>query len=62
MKDPFIRANIKQKLRIKIQQINADIFSNQVLLKLIDYFFYFIKIKMTVLKDLELKDVIYEKA
>ena len=62
MKDPFIRANIKQKLRIKIQQINADIFSSQVLLKLIDYFFYFIKIKMTVLKDLELKDVIYEKA
>ena len=62
MKDPFIRANIKQKLRIKIQQINTDIFSNQVLLKLIDYFFYSIQIKMTVLKDLELKDIIYQKA
>ena len=62
MKDPFIRANIKQKLRIKIQQINTDIFLNQVLLKLIDYFFYSIQIKMTVLKDLELKDVIYQKA
>ena len=62
MKDPFIRANTKQKLRIKIQQINVDIFSNQVLLKLIDYFFYFIQIKMTVLKDLELKDIIYQKA
>ena len=61
MKDPFIRANTKQKLRIKIQQINVDIFSNQVLLKLIDYFFYFIQIKMTVLKDLELKDIIYQK-
>ena len=62
MKDPFIRANIKQKLRIKIQQINTDIFSNQVLLKLIDYFFYCIQIKMTVLKDLELKGIIYQKA
>ena len=62
MKDPFIRANIKQKLRIKIQQINTDIFLNQVLLKLIDYFFYSIQIKMTVLKDLELKDIIYQKA
>ena len=62
MKDPFIRANIKQKLRIKIQQINTDIFSNQVLLKLIDYFFYSIQIKMTVLKDLELKGIIYQKA
>ena len=31
--------NIKQKVRIKIQQMNIDILSNQILLKLIDYLF-----------------------
>ena len=31
--------DIKQKVRIKIQQINIDIFSNQILLELIDYLF-----------------------
>ena len=28
--------NIKQKVRIKIQQMNIDIFSNQILLESID--------------------------
>ena len=39
LKDQFIGANIKQKVRIKIQQTNLDIFSNQTLLELIDHFF-----------------------
>ena len=32
LKDPFIEMNIKQKVRIKIQQMNIDVFSNQTLL------------------------------
>ena len=39
LKDQFIGMNIKQKLRIKIRQMNIDIFSNQTLLELIDYLF-----------------------
>ena len=35
----FIGINIKQKVKIKIQQMNTDIFSNQTLLKSIDYLF-----------------------
>ena len=31
--------NIKQEVRIKIQQMNLDIFSNQILLEPIDYLF-----------------------
>ena len=34
MKDQFIAINIKQKVKIKIRQINIDIFSNQIFLKL----------------------------
>ena len=33
----FIGTNIKQKVRIKIRQMNIDIFSNQILLKSINY-------------------------
>ena len=36
IKGHFIRINSKQKVRIKTQQMNIDIFSNQILLKLID--------------------------
>ena len=36
-KDQFIGMNIKQKVRIKIQQMNLHIFSNQILLESIDY-------------------------
>ena len=39
LEDEFIGLNIKQKLIIKIQQINIDIFSNQILLGLIDCLF-----------------------
>ena len=35
--------NIKQKVRIKIQKINIDIFSNQILLESSDYLFQFIQ-------------------
>ena len=37
LKDHFIEMNIKQKMRIKIHQVNTDIFLNQILLELIDY-------------------------
>ena len=62
MKDQFIGINIKQKVRIKIQQINIDIFSNQILLKPIGYLFYFIHMKMTILKDLKLGNITNQKA
>ena len=39
LKDRLIGMNRKQKMRIKLQQINIDIFSNQILLESIDYFF-----------------------
>ena len=37
LKYQFIETNIKQKVRIKIQQMNTDVSSNQILLDLIDY-------------------------
>ena len=42
LKDQFIGTNIKQKIRIKIRQINLDTFSSQILLESIDNLFYFI--------------------
>ena len=39
LKDQFIGMNIKQKVRVKTQQTNRDIFSNQILLELIDCLF-----------------------
>ena len=39
LKDQFIGINIKQRVRIKIPQINIDTFSNQILLELINYLF-----------------------
>ena len=41
--------------------MNINIFSNQILLKLIDYLFLFIQIKMQNLKDLKLEDITYQK-
>ena len=35
LKDQFIGISMKQKVRIKIQQMNVHIFSNEILLKLI---------------------------
>ena len=60
LKDQFIGMNIKQKVRIKIQQMNIDIFSNQILLELIDCLFLFIQIMKTMLKDLILENNIYQ--
>ena len=37
--DHFIGMNIKQKVRIKIQQMYIDIFPNNLLMESIDYFF-----------------------
>ena len=39
LKDHFIGMNIKQKVRIKIQEMNTDIFSNQILQELADCLF-----------------------
>ena len=39
LKDQFIGISIKQKVRIKIQKMSIDIFSNQILLELINYLF-----------------------
>ena len=39
LKDQFIGMNIKQKVRIKIQKVSLDIFSNQIFLESIDYLF-----------------------
>ena len=60
LKDQFNGINIKQKVRIKILQMNIDIFSNQILVELMDYLFQFIEIKMPTLKDLKLEDNIYQ--
>ena len=37
LKDQFFGINIKQKVRGKMRQMNIDIFSNQILLELIDF-------------------------
>ena len=53
--------HIKQKVRIKIQQINITILSNQILLESIDNLFQLIQAKITMLKDLKLEDIIDHK-
>ena len=62
LKDQFIGMNIRPKVRIKIRQVNIDIFSNQILFELIDYFFKFIQTKITNREGLKRKDIIYRKA
>ena len=37
LKDQFFGINIKQKVRRTMRQMNIDIFSNQILLELIDF-------------------------
>ena len=56
MKNQFVGMNIKQKMRLKIQQINIDVYSNQILLKSIDCLFYIIQIEMSMFKDLMLEN------
>ena len=53
--------NIKQNMRTKIQEMNIDIFLNQILLESIDIvnrILVFIQMKMTMLKDLKLDRII----
>ena len=52
--------NIKQKVIIKLQQTNLGFFLNQILLESIDYLFYFIQMKMLLLKDLKLRGITYQ--
>ena len=61
LKDQFIGMNIKQKVRIEIQQTYIDIFWDQILLELIDYLFQFIQTKAMILKYLKLEDITYHK-
>ena len=48
-------------MRIKIQQMNLDIFFNQTLLKSVDCLFKILQMKMEMLKDLMLEDITYQK-
>ena len=47
--------NIKEKVKIKTQQMNIDIFSNETLSELTDCLFWLIQIKITMLKHLNLE-------
>ena len=58
MKDQFIGMSIKQNRRIKHEK---NIFSNQTLFVSIDYLFYFRQMKLTMLKDLMFKNIIFQK-
>ena len=62
----FERSSYWSEYKTKSENRNTKneyrvIFSNQVLLELIDYLFQFIQINMAILKDLILEDVIYQK-
>ena len=45
-----------------MRQMNIDTLSNKILLELIGYLFWFIQIKVTMLKDLKLEDITNQKA
>ena len=62
LKDHCIGMNIKQKERMKIRQMNIDIFWNQTLWELTDCLFCLILIKMIMLKDSKLEEITYQKA
>ena len=47
--------NIKEKVKIKTQQMNIDTFSNETLSELTDCLFWLIQIKITMLKHLNLE-------
>ena len=53
--------NIKQKVRIKIQQVRINIFSNQTLQELADCLFWVTQIKTTFQKGIKPKCIIYQK-
>ena len=60
LKDQYIGMTIKQKVRIKIQNMNIDIFLKQTLQELTDCFFWFIQTKIIMLKELMPKIIIYQ--
>ena len=61
LKDQFTGMNIKQKVRIKMRQMNINIFSNQILLESTDYLFLFIQIKITILAYLNSKTLLTKR-
>ena len=52
LNDWCIGLNIKQKVRVKVQQTSTEILLNQILSELIDCLLWFIQTKMVLLKDL----------
>ena len=62
-KGQFIGINTKQNVREKRPEMNVNVFTNQIwrILESIDYLFWFIQIKVTMLKDLKHEDIIYQK-
>ena len=52
--------DIKQTVRIKTQQTSTDIFLNRILQELTNCLFWFIQIKMKMLKVIKLKDITYQ--
>ena len=61
MKDECIGMNKKQKVRIKAQRKNIDIFSNQTFQELTDYLLWFIQMWMIILKGINPEGIIYRK-
>ena len=51
---------MEQKARIKIRQINTDTLLDQTLRELTVRLFWFIQIKIPILKDLKLEVIIYQ--
>ena len=51
---------MEQKARIKIRQINTDTLLDQTLHELTVRLFWFIQIKIPILKDLKLEVIIYQ--
>ena len=60
LKDQFVGMNIKEKERIKMQQMDIDIFSNQTLLRLTDYLCKITWIETMMQNNLNFGDIIYQ--
>ena len=60
LKDQWIGMYMEQKARIKIRQINTDTLLDQTLHELTVCLFWFIQIKIPILKDLKLEVIIYQ--
>ena len=60
-KDQCIGNHIKQKVRLEIQKMSINIFSNQTLQHLTAFLFSFIQMKIKIQKVVKLKDIISQK-